>query len=633
MNKKDKQLGMNVDITRRDFINGVGVAIGSSLSTGAMGTSDVGAQDVPGYYPPELLGLRGSHPGSFEGAHALRDGMRFETVKSEEEYDLVVVGAGISGLSAAYFYQKNIKKNAKILILDNHDDFGGHAKRNEFKVNDKTIIGFGGTMFIEQPSGYPTNAKQLLIDLGIDIQRFNKYFHHDLYSSYGLTRGVFFDKETFGQDYLAVGEIDDADKFAKAPISDVAKRDLIRLYENKNVYLPKMPSEEYYSLLEGMSYKEYLKRYADMHDEVIKVIQSSARGVWAVNIDAFPASAAWVYGYPGFGDISPEDNEIEHSGVNAPGEELDEPYICHFPDGNATIARLLVRKMIPKAAIGDSMEDIVTSKFKYNELDNPSSNIKIRLNSTAIRAHHYNDDLSNEVETSYLRDGKIYTVKSKKVVMACYNAIIPKLCPEMPTEQKLALKNCIRAPLVYTNVLIRNWHSFVKLGVRRITTPGLLHHNIRLDFPVSMGEYQFSKNPNEPIILHLQYVPGDHGNPSARQQFIEGQRTLLATPFEELEKSIRNQLSRVLSPGGFDAANDILAITVNRWPHGYAYGYDPQSDRVAFDTDAFSSEQKNWVFSRKIFGNIGIASSDSAADAMTESAIEQANRAINDLNL
>lgn len=633
MNKIDKQLGMNADITRRDFINGVGIAIGSSLSTDVMSSSDVGAQDLPGYYPPELLGMRGSHPGSFEGAHALRDGVRFETVESKEEYDLVVVGAGISGLSAAYFYQKNIKANAKILILDNHDDFGGHAKRNEFKVKDKTIIGFGGTMFLEQPSGYPVNAKQLLIDLGVDIQRFYKYFHHDLYSSYGLTRGVFFDKETFGQDYLAVGEIDDANKFAKAPISDAAKRDLIRLYENKNVYLPKMPSEEYYSLLEGMSYKEYLKKYADMDDEVINVIQSSARGVWAVNIDAFPASAAWVYGYPGFGDINSEDNEIEGPGVDVPVEELDEPYIFHFPDGNATIARLLVRKMIPKAAIGNSMEDIVTSKFKYNELDNPSSNIKIRLNSTAIRAHHLNNDLKNEVETSYLRDGKIYTVKSKKVVMACYNAIIPRLCPEMPAEQKLALKNCIRAPLVYTNVLIRNWHSFVKLGVQRITTPGLLHHNIRLDFPVSMGEYEFSKNPDEPIILHMQYVPGDHGNPSARQQFLEGQRTLLATPFEELEKSIRNQLSRVLSPGGFDVANDILAITVNRWPHGYAYGYDPASDRVAFDTDAFSNEQKNWVFSRKIFGNISIASSDSASDAMTETAIEQANRAINELSL
>ena len=169
--------------------------------------------------------------------------------------------------------------------------------------------------------------------------------------------------------------------------------------------------------------------------------------------------------------------------------------------------------------------------------------------------------------------------------------------------------------------------------MRRITTPGLLHHNIRLDFPVSMGDYHCSTNPDEPIILHMQYVPGDHGNPSARQQFLEGQKTLLSTPFEELERSIRNQLSRVLSPGGFDVANDILAITVNRWPHGYAYGYDPQSDRIAFDTDAFSVSQQNWVIGREVFGNISIASTDSASNAMTETAIEQANRAVNELKL
>ncbi|MDE0743713.1 MAG: NAD(P)-binding protein [Woeseiaceae bacterium] len=623
MNNKDKQLGMSVDISRRDFINGVGVTIGASFTTDVLASTDIGAQDMPGYYPPELTGMRGSHPGSFEGAHSLRDGMVFDTVESNEEYDLVVVGAGISGLAAAYFYQKNTNKNARILILDNHDDFGGHAKRNEFSVDGKTIIGFGGTMFLEEPSGYPVNAKQLLIDLGVDIQRFYKYFHHDLYSSYGLTRGVFFDKETFGQDYLAVGEIDDVNKFANAPISETAKRDLVRLYEDDNIYLPKMSSEEYYSFLEGISYETYLREYADMPDEIIKTMQSAARGVWAVNIDAFPASAAWIYGYPGFGNIDPVDQE----------QELTEPNIFHFPDGNATIARLLVRHLIPKSAMGNSMEDIVTARFKYNELDNPSSNVSIRLNSTVIKAKHYNENLSGDVEVSYLRDGKIHTVEAKKVIMACYNSIIPRLCPEMPTMQKNALKNCIRAPLVYTNVLIRNWHSFVKLGVYRITTPGMLHHNIRLDFPVSMGDYHCSTNPGEPIILHMQYVPGDHGNPSARQQFLEGQKTLLSTPFEELERSIRNQLSRVLSPGGFDVANDILAITVNRWPHGYAYSYDSQSDRIAFDTDAFSISQQNWVIGREVFGNISIASTDSASNAMTETAIEQANRAVGDLVL
>ncbi|MEC9415859.1 MAG: NAD(P)-binding protein [Pseudomonadota bacterium] len=620
MNQDYKKLGMNTDISRRDFINGIGIAIGSSLMSESSASGNLSPQDLPGYYPPKLTGMRGSHPGSFEAAHLVRDGASFNAVDSNESYDLVVVGAGISGLSAAYFYRENVNKNGKILILDNHDDFGGHAKRNEFTFNGKKIIGFGGTMLLEEPNGYPDVAKKLLHDLGVDVQRFSEYLNGELYSSYNLNRGLFFDKESFGKDHLAVGNKINKEMLDGAPLSKKAKQDLIRLYSGNQHYLPNIPTNQYYSFLDGMSYQDYLKDYAKMHDDVIKVMQAATRGVWAINIDAFPAAAAWVYDYPGFGDLSPSFHV----------DESEEPNIFHFPDGNATIARLLVRNMIPKAAPGNTMEDIVTSRFNYSELDQSDSKIKIRLSSTVVRALHINNSLSNDVKISYFRDGKIHAVKTKRCIMACYNAIIPRLCPEMPKSQKQGLMNCVRAPLVYTNVLIRNWQSFVKLGISRVNMPGFLHHNIRLDFPVSMGDYHFSKNPDEPILLHLQSVPGDHGNPSPRQQFIEGQRKLLSTSFEEFERSIRDQLNRLLSPAGFDVAKDILGITVNRWPHGYAYGYDPGSDQIAFDVDSWPEEKQHWVKGRKPFGNIRIASSDSASDAMTESAILQAKRAVNE---
>jgi spermidine dehydrogenase len=616
MNSKDKKLGMSADISRRDFMNGVGIAVGSSL-LGDVGAADnIGSQDMPGYYPPKLMGMRGSHPGSFEAAHLLRDGKIFETVDSKESYDLVVVGAGISGLSAAYFYQKNIKNTGRILILDNHDDFGGHAKRNEFNVGDKTIIGYGGTMFIEEPSGYPARAKQLLNDLGIETQRFYKYFHHDLYSDLGLGRGLFFDKETFGRDHLSIGDKNNPTTYDEAPISKKTIDDLVRLHEDTKRYILDVSDDEYYELLDDISYETYLKKYVKISDDAISVMQSATRGVWAVNIDAFPASAAWEFGYPGFGDNDDEESE---------------PYIFHFPDGNASIARLLVRSLIPTSASGDNMEDIVTTKFDYSKLDEFTSNVRLRLNSTVIRAKHFDGDLNNEVEVSYIREGKIHTVSGRKVIMACYNALIPSMCPEMPPAQKTALKSCIRAPLVYTNVLIKNWKSFAKLGVSDITTPNFFHHAIRLDFPVSMGTYEFSKSPDEPIVLHLQCTPGDHGNPSARQQFLAGQRKLLAIPFEEIERDVREQLDRVLGSGGFSAAKDILAITVNRWPHGYAYGYDQAADKVAFDVDAWAGEDQVWIKGRKIFGNIAIASTDSASDAMTEAAIEQAYRAVSEI--
>ncbi len=634
MKKTDKQLGMHAEISRRDFLNGVSVAVGVSLLPGtaaAVAAGDVGAQDVPGYYPPELTGMRGSHPGSFEAAHMARDGKQFAGDDTGERYDLVVVGGGISGLSAAHFFRKSYGGNVRILILDNHDDFGGHAKRNEFQIDGRMIIGYGGTMYLESPSHYPPSAKELITDLGIQPQRYDEYFDNDLYSSLGLSSGTFFDRETFGADHLAVDSLSKQAVLDQTPLSEKARANLTRLLANGRHYLQDIPKDKRRNYLKNISYLAYLRDHAGMDDEVLKFMLPKPRSVWAVNSDAFPAHVAWYEGYAGFGDQNLEletdesDEQTDESDPQAEGRS-----IFHFPDGNATVARLLVRAMIPAAASGDNMEDIVTTRLDYGRLDDPKSSVRIRLNSTAVRAQHMDDDLSKPVRVTYVRNGKAHIVESAKVIMACYNSIIPRLCPEMPEAQKSALSNCIRAPLVYTNVLIRNWTSFAKLGVRRVNCPGCYHHEVSLDFPVSISDYQFAKSPEEPIVLHLTRVPGQPGL-SAREQFAAGMRDLLATSFETYERSIRDQLSRILGPGGFDAARDIAGITVNRWPHGYAYAHDPESDRIAFYPSLWPKEKRLWETGRRPFGNIGIASTDSASNAMTEAAIEQAHRAVGDL--
>ncbi len=156
---------MGAAISRRDFLNGISVAIGASLMPPSAGAKDLNAQDLAGYYPPELTGMRGSHAGSFEAAHAAIAGKRWQADDTGEQYDLIVVGAGISGLSAAFYYQQAMGKTARILLLDNHDDFGGHAKRNEFEIDGRLMIGYGGTMFISAPGDYPEVAKELIRDL------------------------------------------------------------------------------------------------------------------------------------------------------------------------------------------------------------------------------------------------------------------------------------------------------------------------------------------------------------------------------------------------------------------------------------------------------------------------------------
>jgi len=621
MNKRDRKLGMDADISRRDFLNGVSVAIGASLLPSTSHAVDVGKQDLRGYYPPQRSGMRGSHPGSFEVAHQARDGMRWDAEDLPERYDLIVVGGGISGLSAAYFYQQAAGDSARILVLDNHDDFGGHAKRNEFEIDGRLMLGYGGTQSLEAPGGYPDVTKKLIRELGIDTQRFYTAFDRNLYRSLGLSRGTFFDKETFGADHLAIGNLGDPDVLKDIPVSDKGKADLVRLLADEKHYLDDIPEKDRLAYLEGTDYVTYLKERGGFGDEVVNIIQSR-RGLWAIGLNALPAKAAWSSDFPGFGDLDLDTPSYRR--------EREEPYIFHFPDGNASVARLLVRKMIPAVAPGDSMEDIVTAKFDYGKLDNHETAVRIRLGSTVVRARHVDDDLKNPVQVTYVRDGKARRVTADKVVMACYHAVVPHLCPEMPDTQRKYLSNSQRAPLIYTNVLIRNWTSFAKLGIQRASCPGCYHTGVTLDFPVSLGDYQCPKSPDEPMVLHMTRVPVFPGL-SAKEQFAASKRELLATSFETFERNIRDQLGRVLGAGGFDPARDIAGITVNRWPHGYAYGYDPETDRVAFEPSQWPEEKRYWRAASKRFGNIGMAATDAASNAMTESAIEEAHRAVNDL--
>src|SRR6266404_900664 len=191
-------------ISRRDFLNGVALTVAAGLTPAAQIAAE------PARYPPALTGLRGQHPGSYEVAHAQAwQGKLFalEGLPVEERYDLIVVGGGISGLAAAFFYRRAAGPSARILILDNHDDFGGHAKRNEFTRDGRLVIGYGGSESIDSPqTQYSEVAKALLRELGVDIARFETAFDRTFYSSLGLARGIFFAREAFGRDTLVTGE-------------------------------------------------------------------------------------------------------------------------------------------------------------------------------------------------------------------------------------------------------------------------------------------------------------------------------------------------------------------------------------------------------------------------------------------
>ena len=638
---------MHRPITRRDFLNGVAITAGAAMLPSQLFAFESGLkQNSADYYPPALTGLRGSHPGSFDAAHALRDGTFWDTagkpVKTGETYDLVVVGGGISGLSAAHFYRKIAGPGARILILDNHDDFGGHAKRNEFRQGNDFRLGFGGTFSIESPAPYSAVAKSLIEELGIDVPSYSKYVAKGLYRSFGLAPKIFFDRETFSSDKLVVnplrgGATETSDKpdgnaetwktfKTEAPLSDQTKRDLQRLlFENKD-YLPGLSSEEKKARLARMSYAKFLMEMVGVNDQVVRVFQAFPHPLFGIGIDAISAQDAWGLNLPGFAAMNL--NPTPGKGMNRdaiPNEEA-EKYFFHFPDGNASIARLLVRKLLPNVIPGNSASDIVMAGADYGKLDSASFPVRIRLNSTVVRVRHAGDPASaKEVEIAYANGGKVYKVKAAHCILACWHVVIPYICDELPDPQKDALASAAKVPLLYTNVAIRNWTSFQKLGVSSVYAPGSYHSNFTLDIPVSIGGYECARKPDEPIVIHMMKSPCRPGLP-ARDQHRMGRQELFMTQFETIELKIRDQLARTLGAGGFDPARDIAAITVNRWPHGYAYEYNSLWDKFWLEGGELPCE-----VARKPFGRLAIANADAGAYAYTDCAIDQAYRAVGEI--
>ena len=618
-------------------------------SLAARAERPVGAEDG---YPPARMGMRGSHPGSFEAAHALRDNKGAElstATRLGENYDLVIVGGGLSGLSAAHYFLKNVGRDAKVLVLDNHDDFGGHAKRNELDYQGKLLAINGGTLEIESPSRYNKWAAQLLRDVGVDLDRYKRQneANEKLYASVGLRSGHFFDKETFGVDRLVVAPRMPAPQgeehrgpfspeyLRHMPISEQAKKDLLRLEDpNQPDYMPGLSSAQKKERLAHISYRDYLLTVAKVDEQAYWFYMASGRSVFCVGGDALPALFAWQMGGGSGGfaglklDPSPQGLLADLPGGQH-GRQIESEESVHFPDGNATLARLLVRWLIPDALPGQSQEDLGTARVNYELLDRASNSARIRLNSTVLNVRHAGDASSaKEVIVSYETAGKIYQVRGRACVMACWNMFIPYLMPELPSAQKEALAYNVKGPIVYTNVFLRNWRAFERLGISSVECPTMYHDTVALAEPSDLGDLHHARNPDEPVAVRMTRTPGAPGRPRKEQHRI-GRAELLATSFETFERNIRSQLTRILAPGGFDAARDIVGIAVNRWPHGYSYTYNSLYDPVEW---VFTeTDERPCVIARRPFGLISIANADAAASPHTDAAFLEAHRAVSEV--
>jgi spermidine dehydrogenase len=460
------------------------------------------------------------------------------------------------------------------------------------------------------------------------VSSYERVVDRNLYRSFGLGAGTFFDKETFGADKLVVGASRNPSRefLAQSPLPAGIQAQILRLVNEKRDVMPGLSSAEKKARLARMSYTDFVTKLWKLDPQVVAIYQTRTYGLFGFGVDAVPAQDAWALGLPGFQGL-----ELDPS--NGPGQNHDsirhpdaEEYYFHFPDGNASVARLLVRSLVPGAVPGTTAHDVVTAKVDYAKLDDPGSSTRIRLNSTVVRVAHDGPAASARgVTVQYMRGDKLYTVRGAACVLACWHHVIPHICTELPAAQLTALNYAKKVPLVYTNVFIRQWTAFEKLKVNTVASPGLWHASTNLDFPVSMGSYTCSKTPAEPVVLHMSKAACKAGLPGPAQH-VAGRAELLRTSFETIERGIRDQLARILGPGGFDPAGDILGITVNRWPHGYAYQYSSLWDPFWLD-----GGEQPCVAARKPHGRIAIANSDAGAYAYTDCAIDHAHRAVEEL--
>lgn len=617
--------GLGRPISRRDFLDGVAVALAGGVVAGA----DPLAAKPLRTYPPALTGLRGAHAGAFEALHRLRDGPGFwgaapPPVSTGETYDLVVVGAGISGLAAAHAFIK-ARPRARVLLLDNHDDFGGHAKRNEFRAAGAYRMGHGGSQSISSPGPYSKEAKALIRELGVRVEDYPRYSNFALFRANGMRQAFHFNREAFGADRLLThtGRLETDPAFiAQSPLSERARLDLVRLTtERFDPYASETEAAKR-AKLARVSYLSFLRDVWKVDDSLVPLFDTRPHGLYGIGIDGVPAQDAHGLGWPGFQGMGLGE-------AAGPGQNYDSirspdaaDYFFHFPDGNATLARLLVRRLVPGAIPGRSVAGSITARVDYGRLDCAAENVRIRLNSPVVRVRHLGAlGRARRVEVTYQRGAALRTVAARRVILACWHTVIPFICSELPAAQQTALGFGIKVPVVYTNVLVRNWICWQRLGVSRITSPGFWHTSVSLDFPVSMGAYQFPRSPAEPMVLRLSKAACRPGLP-ARDQHRAGRRELFETPFVDIERSIRDQLDRLLGPSGFDAGRDILGITVNRWPHGYTYQYNS-----LFDDFWLAGGETPCEVARRPFGRIAIANADAGAYGYADAAIDHGLRA------
>ncbi|HXF71910.1 MAG TPA: NAD(P)-binding protein [Actinomycetota bacterium] len=679
---------------------GLAIAAAKPWLTGAEAmalAAERGAPQPPGplpsdYYPPIAVGLKGQPDGMIaeilkidgppnpDDVHSVvgGPGIKRKTKNTGEVYDCVIVGAGASGLAAAKFYRDRFGPNSKILILDAQPDFGGHSHRNEFHIpdaglggGDTMLLRNGGTVNLDsigtwgRPSGafldVPPNqaALEILAFCGVDPNNFPSTTGPGIPSSYGLRPMLLFPAEDWGTDVVARArfEPNTVDGWTayvnRLPYSQAAKDAIVRIQTDTTTdwialkHGPGMTPEQRVHLLTTITYKQWLMDYLGAPEEAIIEYQRGSHGLLGAGAQATSAADNWMLGRPGFSPALglPDPEVLADNGFPGIGRTPQMDNMSNsgptrlWPDGNSSLLRLLVSKLIPDAFPDGppNQENVILARLDYSKLDQPSNDVRIRLNSLVfqVKPAERRNDLA-KVEYEVLDGpgaGQAFFCHAKHVIMACWNRVTARVVKGLPAQQIQDLCYARKVPLIYGRAGLRNWQAFADAQVLSVTPrgPSLFWDSTTLVAGARFGSvYGPTPNtPDRPAILQFNVVPTGHDTTPQLAAYEVGRQKLLEMTFEELESALFDVIDRTVNRlgGDFDPERDVESIMINRWNYGYAHELTSVWDPAAYGPFADQPQ----VRGRAPFRNVAIANSDSQAFAYTHSAIQEGYRAVQDL--
>jgi spermidine dehydrogenase len=564
---------INPKITRRDFLNAVLLGSGALLLD-LPAPAKLFAQEQSWEGFGGIGDYKSSHGNTERIARILNefDLGKFkdppdQVIDTEETFDLVVVGGGLSGLGAAYQFKKQARPGQTCLILENHPIFGGHAKRNEFAVNGFKLTGpqASNSFSVIEREGAPEHEifSDLKIPRTFSYQELDPEFDQLQFdrTSYGFllwkdispSLGLFFDqgdkpfwsKDPWGR------------KLKDTPYPKKVRKDFLRWRNTRKNY---RSSPDFMEWLDAMTYKDYLEKIMGLSSEVTQFANPVLASGLGLGCDAISAYGAYQIGMPGF----------QGFGRRTGTRRLGESDWQSFPGGNDGFTRFFIKSLFPGAIEGQhSFSDILNRPVNFSALDNPSNDVRLRLESMAVRVEHDSSpEKSDLVSVMYSKNGQVYRLKARTVVMASAGWTNREVVMDLPDEYKEAYGHFDYSPVLVVNVALTNWRFLYKLGLTGCRWFDGFGFSCNMRKPMIVGDYRQPLHPDKPIVLTF-YVPLHYPGLPVPEQGVRGRKEILSTSYRDYERQIIGQMSRLFGSAGFDPSKDIAGIILNRWINAY----------------------------------------------------------------